>query len=555
MELTQLLDPEQVERLLRSIAELLSLDFRVVDRNGETVAEAVSTRPSKAPADRAPMKLRVTPPVTESDAHPPPAPSEPLFMEAQAPIEIRGEQIGYVVGHSFEGASRSTLVSATQLVAQILADQAYKEHELNSLSAELINKYEEITLLYDVSQALGSVFDIPTICEIALEKAIQAVPAAKGFVMLKDEDAEYLTVIAARVDGLVGRKTPIGQGISGKTAATGKPILLYQGQVLEAVPSVKPAPRDAVLSVPLIRITDQGTEEVLGVITLAGKPPGEMFTAGDLKLLTTIAAQTAIAIHNSRMIAALREAERVRHELEIAARIQRSLLPQQPPEVPGVELAGQCVPAANVGGDYYDFITDRNGYLTLLIADVSGHSIGAALMMAMARSILRREITEGKSPAAILADTNSAMLHDLSNASLFITMFCARYDPETQQLTFANGGHNPPLLWCAHESRILDLDSDGLIVGILEDVQYEEKTISLHPGDILLLYTDGIVEARDPQGEFFGEERLRKLLRDHASESPARLAERIHRTVHQYTQDTPQQDDITLLILRVKEET
>ena len=543
LELTQLLDPEQVTRFLRAVAELLSLDLWVVDSRGERVAEAGLPHASKTPgADAATVTT-----------HPSSALPEPSSGEAQAPIEIHGESIGYVIARPANGMPPARLAAATELVAQILADQAYKEHELHSLSTELINKYEEITLLYDVSQALGSVFDIPTICEIALEKAVQAVPAAKAFVMLKDQDSGHLTVVAARVDGLLGRKVPIGLGVSGKAAATGKPILLYQGQVLESKAPQGNVPRDAVLSVPMIRTTDQGTEEVLGVITLAGKPPGEMFTAGDLKLLTTIATQTAIAIHNSRMIEALREAERVRQELEIAARIQQSLLPHQAPRVPGVELAARCVPATNVGGDYYDFVTDSTGRLTLLIADVSGHSVGAALMMAMARSVLRREIAEGKSPAAVLSDTNAAMLHDLSNADLFITMFCARYDPETRQLTFANGGHNPPLLWCAAEERIVDLDGDGLIIGVLEDVAYEEKSISLHPGDVLALYTDGIVEARNPQGEFFGVERLRQLLRKHAAAAPTVLVEYIHQAVRQHIQDTPQQDDITLLILKAQE--
>lgn len=545
MELTQLLDPEQVTRFLYAVAELLSLDLWVVDSHGERVAEAVLTHASKVPGTHA---ATVT---TRSSSAPP----ELSPGEAQAPIEIHGESIGYVMARPANGMSPARLAAATELVAQILADQAYKEHELNSLSTELINKYEEITLLYDVSQALGSVFDIPTICEIALEKAVQAVPAAKAFVMLKDQDSGHLTVVAARVDGLLGRKVPIGLGISGRAAATGKPILLYQGQVLDATSPKETVPRDAVLSVPLIRITDQGTEEVLGVITLAGKPPGEMFTAGDLKLLSTIATQTAIAIHNSRMIEALREAERVRQELEIAARIQQSLLPHRPPRIPGAELVGRCVPAANVGGDYYDFVTDSAGRLTLLIADVSGHSVGAALMMAMARSVLRREIAEGKSPAAVLRDTNAAMLHDLSNADLFITAFCARYDPETRQLTFANGGHNPPLLWCAAEGRIVNLDTDGLIVGVLEDVEYEERTVPLHPGDVLLLYTDGIVEARNPQGAFFGEERLRQLLREYAAAAPILLMEHIHQAVRHHIQDSPQQDDITLLILKAQEAT
>lgn len=381
---------------------------------------------------------------------------------------------------------------------------------------------------------------------------MQAVPAAKAFIMLKEEDSDYLTVVAARADGLIGWKTPIGLGISGRAAALGKPILLHEGKPL---PSDKPehhAPYDAVLSVPLTLSNSQGEDQVLGVITLAGKPHGEIFTAGDAKLVSTIATQVAIAINNARLLEAQREAERVRREMEIAAHIQQSLLPDHPPVVPGLALVGRCLPATNVGGDYYDLLVDDAGRLTLIIADVSGHSVGSALMMAMARAILRREIAEGKSPAAVLSDTNAAMLHDLTNAGLFITMFCAQYDPATRRLTFANGGHNPPLLRRAADEQILSLDSDGMLVGILEDVVYEEQTITLNSNDVLLLYTDGIVEARNPAGEQFGEERLRELLADFGVLPLPALADRIYKAVSEHSQGVAQQDDITLLILKVE---
>jgi serine phosphatase RsbU (regulator of sigma subunit) len=358
------------------------------------------------------------------------------------------------------------------------------------------------------------------------------------------------------MDGFVGSKIPLHQGISGRVAALGKQILLHEGEPSPAGTQKERASLDAVLSVPLILSAGQaeGEDRVLGVMTMAGKPSGEIFTAGDAKLLSTIATQAAIAIHNSRLVEALREAERVRQEMEIAASIQRSLLPDQPPQIPGVELAGRCLPAANVGGDYYDFLTDDTGRLSLLIADVSGHSVGSALMMAMARSILRREMSLGKSPAAVLADTNTAMLADLTNASLFITVFCARYDPATRELTFANGGHNPPLLWRAAEKQIAELDSDGMIVGILNNVQYEERTVTLGPGDVLVLYTDGVIEARSPEGEQLGEDRLQALLTEYNALPPHALAEQVYEAVNQHMQGTAQQDDITLLVLKVQEE-
>ncbi|HDH09788.1 MAG TPA: protein serine phosphatase, partial [Chloroflexi bacterium] len=291
-------------------------------------------------------------------------------------------------------------------------------------------------------------------------------------------------------------------------------------------------------------------EKVLGVINLADKASG-IFTSGDLKLLTAIASQAAISIYKSQLVEELKEAERVKREMEIAHRIQMSLLPERPPEVEGVELAGMCIPAMEVGGDYYDFL-HRDGRLDLIIADVSGHSVGSALMMAITRTVLRSEIAGGKSPAQVLAATNATMYDDLSRAELFITVFHTSYDKETRTLTYANGGHNPPFLWRAAEGKCISLDADGMLLGILEDVDYEERIIELQPGDILVLYTDGVTEARNEAGEFFGEERLRRAIEEGSGLSPAELLDDLYRRIYEHSKGVPQRDDITLVVMKVK---
>ena len=142
------------------------------------------------------------------------------------------------------------------------------------------------------------------------------------------------------------------------------------------------------------------------------------------------------------------------------------------------------MPAANVGGDYYDFFVDEGGRISLVIADVAGHSIGSALMMAMARTILRRELHEGSDPAAVIAATNAALFDDLVRSSLFLTVFCVRFEPLTGVLEYANGGHNPPLLRRA-SGEMLELDADGAAVGILRDVEFERGRVELAHGDAL----------------------------------------------------------------------
>jgi serine phosphatase RsbU (regulator of sigma subunit) len=258
-----------------------------------------------------------------------------------------------------------------------------------------------------------------------------------------------------------------------------------------------------------------------------------------------IAASRVTALHH-QIAEQQRELE---NEVAMAAGIQRGLLPAEPPQVAGAELAGVCLPAANIGGDYYDFLLDEQGRLVLLIADVAGHSIGSALLMAMARSVLRREVAGGALPAAVLGATNRAMYADLVTAGLFITMFCVIYDPADGRLTFANAGHNPPLL-PRPDAPGLELDADGAAIGFLEDVEFEERTETLGPGDALLLYTDGAVEAQDPRGEQFGEERLADLAAAMAPAGSEALVRAVIDTLNDFTGGAHQGDDITVVALR-----
>jgi len=258
-----------------------------------------------------------------------------------------------------------------------------------------------------------------------------------------------------------------------------------------------------------------------------------------------IAASRVTALHR-QIVEQQRELE---SEVSMAAGIQMGLLPKEPPALPGADLAGLCLPAANVGGDYYDLIIDEDGRLVILIADVAGHSIGSALLMAMARSVLRREVEHGSAPTAVLGATNRAMFGDLVNAGLFITMFCARYDPASGELLFANAGHNPPIL-ARSDGTTLELDGDGAAIGFLDEVEFEERAETIRPGDCLLLFTDGVVEAMDPVDEPFGEERLAETVSAMAGAGAQALIDTIVSALNDFTGGSHQRDDITMVALR-----
>jgi len=258
-----------------------------------------------------------------------------------------------------------------------------------------------------------------------------------------------------------------------------------------------------------------------------------------------------IGIHTD--VTERRKADENRHELEIAKHIQLSLLPDAPLRVPGAEIAGVCLPATHVGGDYFDFF--RNGdAVDLVIADVSGHSVGAALIMTAVRSTLRAESRKTASapvgPAQTLRDLNELLYDDLNKAELFITMLLMKFTPETRTLKYANAGHNWALLLRSGSAECAPLDADGLILGVKPMVYFEEKSLELSIGDTVLLYTDGVTDAQNALGEFFGFERLCASFNAFRTLPPEALIKRLLAEVRGFCGGEPLGDDLAIVVMQ-----
>ncbi len=253
-------------------------------------------------------------------------------------------------------------------------------------------------------------------------------------------------------------------------------------------------------------------------------------------------------------VTALRQVEKERHELEIARNIQLSLLPWAPLRREGFLVAGYCLPATHVGGDYFDyFITEDT--IDIVIADVSGHSVGAAMIMAETRSTLKMEThwrlkEKTGSAAETLAVLNDLLFEDLNRADSFISMFYVKYHAASRVLSYANAGHNLPMLARRGEKACAELDADGLILGVRKKVDFQEKKLLLEAGDVLLLYTDGITEAQDSRGEFFGVQRLCELFIAHAQHPPERIIAVVLKELETFCQSKTFNDDVSLVILK-----
>jgi len=247
----------------------------------------------------------------------------------------------------------------------------------------------------------------------------------------------------------------------------------------------------------------------------------------------------------------LKTLEKVQVSLELAKAIQQNLLPKSPPKLPGIELSGRCEYCDETGGDYYDFIELDGGRMGVAVGDVTGHGVGAALLMATARSVLRSNARRfDRDPAGLLGVLNGHLVAD-SGCDKFITLFYGLIDPADKSLIWASGGHDPGMWYHKQTGRIEELPNTGMPVGLMEEASYEQLgPVFLQAGDVVVVGTDGIWEARDRRGEMFGKERLRDIITKRADEPAERICSRIIEEVTEFMGSTAQSDDITLVVIK-----
>jgi phosphoserine phosphatase RsbU/P len=332
-----------------------------------------------------------------------------------------------------------------------------------------------------------------------------------------------------------------------------------------------------------------GRNELVGVIALGPKRSEAPYSRSDLTMLRSVAAQTGLAIENSRLFTTLAaEAvvrERANREMEIAREVQRRLFPQTSPSVRGVEIAGHCRPALGIGGDYYDFIAlDRasdgtaqtSSRLGIAIGDVSGKGISAALLMASLRASLRGQTLTGFDLAHLVRNVN-LLLYDSSDSNRYATFFFAQYDPATRQLTYVNAGHNAPLilrpntvaalqdaspdlagqapnpLSANRPCEIFRLEEGGPVVGLLVEASYQQCILTMEPGDVLLGYTDGISEAMNPKDEEWGEDRMIAEAARCVDLPAQQMLDRLLDAADRFASGAPQHDDMTLVLMKIEQ--
>ncbi len=305
-------------------------------------------------------------------------------------------------------------------------------------------------------------------------------------------------------------------------------------------------------------------DNLIGFVSLGQKLSEAPYSGADLRLLNSVAAQTSMALEVSRLTnaVALQRAQRERldRELEIAREVQERLFPQVIPIVRGVTLSGGCRPAYGVGGDYYDMIELKDGRLGLAIADVSGKGISAALLMASLRACLRTltlvGAPVGRMDLSKLTEQMNQLVYESSAITRYATVFFAIYDPTSRRLEYVNAGHNPPFLVRSSRTgadKHVRLEAGGTVIGLLPNMRYEEQSVIMEPGDLLLAYIDGISEAMTEKEEEWGEERMLQATEGVSRDSADDVLQRVFTAADEFTGKAPQHDDMTLLVLKVED--
>jgi serine phosphatase RsbU (regulator of sigma subunit) len=446
------------------------------------------------------------------------------------PISAHGRTLGgLLVGDRIDPVAGEVLRDA--LAA--LLDQAL---DLRVLGEETLDRYREINLLYRVGETIGAALDATRIPSLLLSEAQHAIRSDVGVVLIGSDRV---------VQGALGRPADVHALL----AASGS---LVDEVLAEGLPMMRVAPGTgsprlgATLGVPI-----RARDERIGAVVLARRTSRAEFTAADAKLLLAVASEAGVAYDRARLHEQEVGRQRLDEELAVGRRIQLSMLPASTPTTAGWEFAAVYQAAREVGGDFYDFLEPPGapGSIDLVIGDVTGKGVPAALLMTFTRAVLRASASVAASPADVLRRSNHHIIRD-GRAGLFVTALYARLDPSSGELTFASGGHDPPV-WvqgARHRTRLLT--SRSSILGAFRDFDLEDRRIHLDRGDVFVLYTDGVTEARDARGRLFGERRLRATLAAHASDPATRIADALMEELSRFAGDTPRADDLTLVVVK-----
>jgi sigma-B regulation protein RsbU (phosphoserine phosphatase) len=426
-----------------------------------------------------------------------------------------------------------------------LADQIAVALDNSYLFRKAKKKTLEMETLLEVEKSLSFSLDLNKLLELILDSLLKVVKYDAAAIFLKDQERQEIEHIKARgFDPALepDLKLKIGQGLAGWAAKTKKSVIVpdvkQDSRYIEARVETK-----SEMVVPIL-----SQNRIIGVFNLENDQPNA-YNEDDLELLEAFAGLAAISIERARQHQEILEKRRLEEELSIAKRIQQSFLPRERPQLSGFDICGINIPSEEVGGDYYDFIPIIDNQTGIVIGDVSGKGIPAALIMASFRASLIAEIRNNYDIRSIMFKVNN-LLFESTEPENYVTALYGVLDIKNRIFTFANGGHNAPMLRHA-DGNIEYLTQGGMALGALENSKYEERPVKLNTGEIIVFYTDGVTEAKNEKEEEFGTQRLKQVINISHPFSANQIMENIQNAVKTFTNDASYADDLTLVVIKV----
>jgi phosphoserine phosphatase RsbU/P len=418
--------------------------------------------------------------------------------------------------------------------------------QLSEENARLQRAIYELSVLNDLALAIGGLNKSSDIIQTIIHRSLKAVGAEQGVITFVDDDEKLVmhTLVRTMENKQAGQHYHLDKQLLGwmhvhkQALSIDSPATDTRFQNVHWDGSIR-----GVLCVPLIV-----KSSLRGVLTLYNKAGGAKFAPEDQRLLAIIASQSAQVLENARLLESEKELEHIREDLRVAARIQQNLLPQDSPDIPEYDIAGSALPAKVIGGDYFDYFPAGNERFGLALGDVSGKGLPASLLMANVQATLRGQALWSENAAECLTRANRQLLLS-TESDRFVTLFFAFLDIREHRISYCNAGQDPPLLMKADGSH-QRLTTGGPLLGVSEKIPYEEASLSLQPGDILLAYSDGISEALNPAGEMFGEGGVLEVLEHHCTEKACDVVGALLHSTALHSGTAPQSDDRTVLALR-----
>ena len=411
----------------------------------------------------------------------------------------------------------------------------------------VLRQNAQLAALHELALDLTSTFDLNDVLQRVAELTQILSASAHAHIFLYDRDRDELRHAASHwsSEQRAVLLRPRHTGITYTVATTGQPEFIEDTANHPAYVHIPPDLRPGALAcLPLAK-----GERILGTLNLGFWEP-HPFDAETRSFLDLMARNAAIAIENARLYQLAIDKARMEHELQVAREVQASLIPRQTPRLAGWDFATLWQPAHTVSGDFYDFISvDQSPLQGLLIGDVSDKGMPAALFMALARSTIRASVTTTCCPSDFIMHANRLLCADAANG-MFVTLCYLQFDPLTGELVYVNAGHNPPLLLHRAEEQFIRLARTGMALGVDETGQFDQGTEQLDPGDVIVLYTDGVTDATNAIEQEFGAERLRQVIFEKRHASALEMVAALNDTLREFVGAAPQFDDIAVVVVK-----